>query len=168
MYKFREGYPAPKGLAAERAAKELELIRKRRGTLTSAVIVEESRNKDSPLHPAFEWDDSAAAQKYRERQAGTLVRAIVLVEEKRQDEPKPVFTLTVKDEQRQYMPSEIVVKDAEMYSYSLSRLNSLLAAAERSATALMDMHDKLPAKQRKAVMRASKYIGKASQAVAGV
>ncbi|NRA48169.1 MAG: hypothetical protein HRU12_03480 [Phaeodactylibacter sp.] len=168
MYKFREGYPAPKGLAAERAAQELERIRQKRGTLTSAVIVEESRSETAILHNAFEWNDTIAAQKYRERQAGTLVRSIVLIEKKAPDVQSPVYTLTMTEQKRQYMPSEIVINDEEMFTYSMKRLSGILSSAEKSANDLMRMKSTLSAKQRGAVARATKYIEKASRAVANV
>lgn len=168
MYKFREGFRAPAGLVAELAAKELERIREERGNLTAAVIVEESKSPDCVLHPAFVWDDSLAAQKYRERQANTLVRAIVVVEEKTGEREHPKYVFTMKEDKCQYMPTEIVVKDSAMYEYSLSRLSLLLAAAQRSVEDLMNAKGEIPAPRRRAVERASRHIEKAARAVSGV
>ena len=57
------------------AIKSLE----RRGRLTPDQVVEAARNPRSPLHGRFEWDDSAAAAKWRIEQARELIRTIKVV-----------------------------------------------------------------------------------------
>lgn len=60
-----------------------------KGMLTAKNLVDASRPIDAPLHPEFEWDDSIAAEKYRETQARTIINSLrVVVEEK---EPERVF-----------------------------------------------------------------------------
>jgi hypothetical protein len=49
-------------------------IRERHGTLTPSIVLDEARDPDSPLHHRFEWDDGAAAEKWRLHQAGNLLR----------------------------------------------------------------------------------------------
>lgn len=44
-----------------------------RGLLTPAAVVKDARNKSSPLHKLFEWNDSVAAHKYRLIQARKLI-----------------------------------------------------------------------------------------------
>lgn len=58
---------------------ELERIEHVRGCLKPAEIVEESRPEEAPLHRFFEWDNSQAAQLYRQEQARTLIRSVVLI-----------------------------------------------------------------------------------------
>lgn len=41
--------------------------------LTSKTLLDASRPEDAPLHYEFEWNDEVAAEKYRERQAKTLI-----------------------------------------------------------------------------------------------
>jgi hypothetical protein len=54
---------------------ELErLCRTGKGLLTAEAVVEAARNERSPLHGEFEWDDSAAAHRYRIEQARGLIR----------------------------------------------------------------------------------------------
>ena len=67
-----------KGVTAEEAALELERIREKHGELTPALIVQESEDEDAVLHSIFQWDNARAAQLYRERQAGNLIRNIVV------------------------------------------------------------------------------------------
>lgn len=43
------------------------------GDLTPEQVVEAAREKDSPLHSRFEWDDSLAAVEYRKVQARQII-----------------------------------------------------------------------------------------------
>ena len=49
------------------------------GNLTPEALVADARNKKSPLHDAFEWDDGIAAQHWRLEQARALIRAMTFV-----------------------------------------------------------------------------------------
>ena len=49
--------------------------------LTPASLVEASRDKDAPLHNEFEWRDDVAAEAYREVQAATMIRNLVIERE---------------------------------------------------------------------------------------
>ena len=48
----------------------------REGLLRPADVVEAARDPASPLHSHFEWDDTAAAAKWREEQARQLIRNV--------------------------------------------------------------------------------------------
>ena len=52
----------------------LQAIRDEHGYLTPALVVDAARDTDHPLHSQFEWDDTAAAEKYRLHQASALLR----------------------------------------------------------------------------------------------
>jgi hypothetical protein len=54
----------------------LTAIYTERGRLTPPLVVEEASNPTHPLHDRFEWDDSIAGPKYRERQAADLIRSV--------------------------------------------------------------------------------------------
>lgn len=43
------------------------------GLLTAEAVVSAARDETSPLHSAFEWDDSQAAHQYRLHQARVLI-----------------------------------------------------------------------------------------------
>jgi hypothetical protein len=45
------------------------------GRLTPENVVRTARNKNNPLHAQFEWNDSAAARKYRTYQARELIHS---------------------------------------------------------------------------------------------
>ena len=58
--------------------------------LTAARVVEESRAEDAVLHDEFEWNDSKAANKYREGQARHLINAITIATVKAEGCDKPI------------------------------------------------------------------------------
>lgn len=58
--------------------------------LTAARVVEESRAEDAVLHNEFEWNDSEAANKYREGQARHLINAITIATVKAEGCDKPI------------------------------------------------------------------------------
>lgn len=78
QYKFKN--PSLfKGITAGKAAEELERIREKHGYLSPEVVVDESRDPGAVLHRCFEWDDWKAAELYRARFAGDLIRNIEVV-----------------------------------------------------------------------------------------
>lgn len=56
--------------------KELSAIATSRRGLTPKTLLEVAKDPRSTLHCYFEWDDSEAAQKYREYQAYELIRRV--------------------------------------------------------------------------------------------
>lgn len=86
-YEWRSG--ARINVDAQQAGDTIEHLRtKANGSLTPAMVVDAARPTTSVLHPAFEWDDSEAAERYREAQARQLIGAIVI---KVQPQGEPVM-----------------------------------------------------------------------------
>lgn len=54
----------------------LEVLERDNRRLMPRDVVEAARNRRSPLHAFFEWDDSVAADRYREQQATQLIRRV--------------------------------------------------------------------------------------------
>ena len=46
------------------------------GKVIPKDLVDASRPEDAPLHNEFEWDDRIASEKYREVQAGYIIRSV--------------------------------------------------------------------------------------------
>ena len=77
VYKWKAGVRAP--LPARVFGDRLDAIRTaHNGRMTPAHIVDDARPVESVLHPAFEWNDAVAAEKYRQEQAGALIRKIIV------------------------------------------------------------------------------------------
>lgn len=66
------------GLHADDVGRRLTELQRRDGHVTAESVVEDARPVDSPLHPAFEWDDEIAAEEYRKDQARCLIRSVVI------------------------------------------------------------------------------------------
>ncbi len=138
LNRWRKGYAAK--VKADVAAAEMERIRGKHGSLTAEVVVDESRPEAAPLHPEFEWDDFKAAEHYRTYQARTMIRAIEVVIESGDAEPRPVYTLAqAADEERtSYHPTEIVVVRPDLLSDALSRLEDCARKSQGAVDALLD------------------------------
>ena len=75
---------------AQVLGQEIERLRRRRGHLTAQLVVDAASDPASRLHGEFEWDDTAAAAAYRLDQAAYLLRAIVIVREPQNGDPRIV------------------------------------------------------------------------------
>lgn len=56
-----------------------EIAKRHNGILRPVDVVNEARSEKHPLHNAFEWDDTVAAEAYRIEQAKELIRVQVVV-----------------------------------------------------------------------------------------
>ncbi len=59
--------------------RELDRIQQVAGTLTAEVVLEHATAANHPLHDFFNWDDTAAAHRYRLNQARGLIIAAKIV-----------------------------------------------------------------------------------------
>lgn len=143
-YVFRKGSQA-KG-DPQVVAEELERISKQHGNLVPSIVVEEARPKDAPLHPQFEWRNSAAAQLYREYQARNLIRSVrVIVDETQEAESSlPVYVHVRSGEQINtgdetetvasgaYYNVAVAVRNVDMWTQVIRETNEKLTGIERS------------------------------------
>lgn len=100
------------------------------GGLTAARLLDANREVGTPLHDEFEWDDSVAAEKFRENQASYLIRHITVTETTHSTEPVAVraFVKVVENDAPVYANFARVLSDAELRSQMLNRAKSELAA----------------------------------------
>lgn len=54
----------------------LRAIEKQQGLLTPETVVSFAQAEDSPLHKYFTWDDTAAAERWRQEQARKLIQSV--------------------------------------------------------------------------------------------
>ena len=79
---YKYSYGVTKGLfknPAEIAGPVCQYLKETVG-LTAKNLVEASRDVNAPLHNEFEWDDTVAAEKWREEQAACIIRHLIIVE----------------------------------------------------------------------------------------
>ncbi len=73
----------PKNLSLDETklvGNELKKIQASESVVTPKAVVAVASNPRSPLHKFFEWDDTEAAQKYREWQARFLICSVFIVD----------------------------------------------------------------------------------------
>lgn len=75
IYKWKSG--SRHSVKADVAGKICEQLESE-GRLTAKDLVDISRPEDAPLHKEFEWDDTVAAEKYREQQGRVLIAHIIV------------------------------------------------------------------------------------------
>lgn len=85
-----ENYPHREKLnSAEVGQRFLDLMRKNKNRLSHTALLDDARAEDSPLHPAFEWDDGKAAEQYRIQQADLLARSVfITIRQPESESPK--------------------------------------------------------------------------------
>ena len=140
VYKWRDGFQASGKVKAEIAGKALEKIRKANGGLEPAHIVEAARPEQHPLHKAFTWDDSIAAESYRRQQARLLVRALVVIRmdgDSTNEEPVYVHTSVASPEEgvelrRFYQKATILVNRPDEWDAAVAMLYGKLQSAAAS------------------------------------
>jgi len=76
-YKFKDGSHI-KNVSAEIVGKRLDYLYEKHNYLTPEIVVTDAKNKESELHPIFEWNDKKAAAEHRKAQARALIRSIVV------------------------------------------------------------------------------------------
>lgn len=116
------------------------------GALTPKNVVDRSRPEKAPLHGEFEWDDETAAELYRQRQAGHLMRCIVTVDETKkhtegEEEAVPVrafYPVSVVSVPRQYVSIKTVMSNQELY-------DNVLARAKRELRSFVEKYNTLEA-----------------------
>ena len=85
---YRSNSPVFKPRDAEVIGVFLEKLSLKHGQmLTSKQVLDAATPGHSPIHKYFEWDNSAAANRYRLDQAAGLLRAIVVIEEGKEFRP---------------------------------------------------------------------------------
>lgn len=102
----------------------LEELATQTGALTPSSVVKDARDLRSPLHPHFTWDDTEAAESWREHTARNLIGSLVVVRvNERQVAGLVRAFVSVRDADNAgvYMPIVSVIEDAELRKQMLDR-----------------------------------------------
>lgn len=105
------------------------------GRLTPEELVNVSRDAESPLHWMFEWDDSVAAEKYREVQARKIIRSVEVV---LADSPIPQRAFQTV-EHKTYQSIERVMGSEQMRRILLNNAKRELDAFRRKYSRLTEL-----------------------------
>lgn len=93
------------------------------GYISARAVVDVSRPNHAVLHGCFEWNDNAAAEKWREQQARVMIKNIVTVEiaDDSKREITKTFVHVISDSKSKgYKLSEIAIRNEVDRDYILS------------------------------------------------
>lgn len=111
------------------------------GRLTPAELVETSRDEAAPLHGAFEWRDEIAAEKYREVQAGHIIRSLEVVITGTSEPVRAYFPISIVGEGRTYTSTEVIMRTEDARAKLLERALAELEAFKRKYKTLGELAD---------------------------
>lgn len=120
IYQWKKGAHSPVSLKAQDVGERLERLRSK-GELTAEVVVEDARPPESVLHPAFEWDDRAAAEEYRREQARLLIRSIVVPISDESEQTVRAFVVVTELGEDSYEAIHLVMENAQLRAQVLTR-----------------------------------------------
>lgn len=101
-----------KSVDAQTMGQELKKIEEKYGYLQPKYILEEAKRDNHPLHNCFEWSDNLAAQKWRETQARSMLR-VVVIQKEYSSEPIRAFVQIREDGEGRYRNFEDVMIDPD-------------------------------------------------------
>lgn len=130
VYDFRSGRSI-KNVNAQAVGEELDRIRKDKGVLTPAEVLDAAADPASPLHAAFEWDDHAAAQQHRLNQARRLIVSIRVINAPTAKPMVAFVSVKTPDKGRNYVPSAEAMSDDEMKARVLNEIRTFIESMER-------------------------------------
>ena len=146
VYQWRSA-PWAIPIPAQVAGEEIDKIRERDGELFStASVLEEATPPTSPLHPAFEWDNTKAAHQYRLSQAGDLVRCLVVVNEAHPEIPEARAYVSVRVEDgHRYVSSAFAFRNTDMRAQILQNALNDIASFQRRYAELFGLAEQVDA-----------------------
>lgn len=74
-------------------------------------LVEASRPEDAPLHDEFEWNDTVAAQKWREQTGRVMIASIVVTPDVEESSQPVRAFFNIERGTHEYIPTEIIFSD---------------------------------------------------------
>lgn len=116
-------------IPAQAAGEELERIKTANGELTANGIVDASRPEAAILHSLFNWNDTEAAEKWREQQARNMTDNLVtvcVIGSTREQVPVRAFVHLQND----YKPISVVTSSEELTDQMLRNAMRELKAFE--------------------------------------
>lgn len=125
---------------ASKVAEELESLG---NEYSLADIVEKAKDEKSEMHSCFEWNDSIAGQKYREHQAGNMVRMLVFTKEENGEQKKTNirFIVSTGKHNNTYTSTRRIIRNEDEYSALLKRAYAELKAFKVKYSSLSELEE---------------------------
>lgn len=126
---WKAGY-SPANVSAQTAYDTIHELYEQ-GRSSAKDLVDASRPEDAPLHPLFTWDDQIAAEKYREREARTIIAHIICVPEEEEHQPTVRAFFKIEPENNApYEPTFVIMKNEDKREMLLNQAKRELVAFE--------------------------------------
>ena len=132
VYEYRTGCSI-RGIKVETVAAVVEgIMQARGGQMTPADLVAASRPKKAPLHSAFTWDDTIAAEKHRESEARRIIHSYEVVRtDERGIETREIANVSAArpydPNGPKYMPASDAMQSPEIRDQIINLAQSILA-----------------------------------------
>lgn len=136
IYKVKSGFRLKASLA-QSVGEECERLESE-GRLTPRNLVEASRPEDAPLHDCFEWDDTVAAEKWRDAQASYIIRSVEVTVDGA-NEPTRAFVATVSDDKQEYRAIGYVLRSTDSREALLESARRELLSFRRKYATLYEL-----------------------------
>lgn len=106
------------------------------GRLTAKELLNENRPEDAPLHKEFEWNDSIAAESWREQQARHIINSLIVCPEKA--DPVRVFFKIERTENR-YQSIETILEHKDSTRKLMENALQELESIQRKYNAIKQL-----------------------------
>lgn len=143
-YVFREDEPLRIKAAGKANPQKIgealgKLTEEAGGKLSPKKVVDSARDKRSPLHQHFEWDDHVAAESYRLDQARNIIRVIRVADVDTEEGTTRAFLSISDDSGVSYRPVDIVKRSADLRAALMKQADRDLEAFQRRYQALKEI-----------------------------
>lgn len=127
----------------EKVQNAVNNLYREKGDVRPSALIEIAAPEDSPIHDAFEWDNSIAGHEYRLIQARKWIRTVEIIIE---DQPVryvhvPIIQGTPMRE-TYYKPISVVVQDDDEYARAITELLSAVNEARRAYREVKDHYNR--------------------------
>lgn len=136
VYKWKTG--SFHKVSADVAGAEMERL-KEEGRMTASDLVEDSRPDEAPLHDEFEWDDSIAAEKFREDQARAMIRHLTVKIEANDTEYEVRQYFIVESASKTYEPIQLILQDEDKTAALLEQAKREMIAFKTKYACLKEL-----------------------------
>lgn len=138
VYEWKYNMP----IKAQLVGEHFEQLEKQQGCITPKIVLESARSENSVIHSCFEWNDSVAAEKYRESQAGSLIRNLtvkMITPDVEQTEPVRAYVNIKQSSSSEFISIHNVLKDEYLAQKMLEQAKSELNAFAKKYSTLQEL-----------------------------
>lgn len=138
VYEWKYNMP----IKAQIVGEHFEQLERQQGCITPKIVLESARSENSVIHGCFEWNDGVAAEKYRESQAGSLIRNLtvkMITPDVEQTEPVRAYVSIRQADSSEFISVHNVLKDEDLTRKMLEQAKSELDSFAKKYSTLREL-----------------------------